>query len=119
MTLANFANRVVLSGGWKRRGIAFAAGAFSALAMAPFNAFPILAITFPVFVWLLDGTGAGRRGLLAAFGAGWWFGFGYFVAGLYWIGMALFVEADKFAWLLPFAVLGIPAGLALFTASAR
>lgn len=117
MTLATFANRVVLSGGWKRRGIAFAAGAFSALAMAPFNAFPILAITFPVFVWLLDGTGAGRRGLLAAFGAGWWFGFGYFVAGLYWIGMALFVEADKFAWLLPFAVLGIPAGLALFTAS--
>jgi apolipoprotein N-acyltransferase len=29
--------------------------------------------------------------------------------------MALFVEADKFAWLLPFAVLGIPAGLAIFT----
>lgn len=116
MTLASIANRVVLSEGWKRRGIAFLAGALSALAMAPFNAFPILAITFPVLVWLLDGTGAGRRGLLAAFGAGWWFGFGYFVAGLYWIGMALFVEADKFAWLLPFAVLGIPAGLAFFTA---
>lgn len=117
MTLASIANRVVLSGGWKRRGIAFLAGAMSALAMAPFNAFPILAITFPVFVWLLDGTGAGRRGMLAAFGTGWWFGFGYFVAGLYWIGMALFVEADKFAWLLPFAVLGIPAGLAFFTAT--
>ncbi len=116
MTLAGLANRVVLSWGWKRRGIAFGCGALSALAMAPFNLWPVLAFTFPVFVWLLDGTGAGRRGLISAFGAGWWFGFGYFVAGLYWIGMALFVEADKFAWLLPFAVLGIPAGLAFFTA---
>ncbi len=116
MTLADLANRVVLSWGWKRRGIALASGALSALAMAPLNLWPVLALTFPVFIWLLDGTGAGRRGLLAAFGTGWWFGFGYFVAGLYWIGMALFVEADKFAWLLPFAVLGIPAGLAFFTA---
>jgi apolipoprotein N-acyltransferase len=115
MTFADLANRVVLSWGWKRRSIAFLAGAVSALAMAPFELFPVLALTFPVLVWLLDGTGAGKRGLLAAFGAGWWFGFGYFVAGLYWIGMALFVEADKFAWLLPFAVFGIPAGLAVFT----
>ncbi len=116
MTLADLANRVVLSGGWRRRGIALGCGALSALAMAPFDLWPVLAVTFPVFVWLLDGVGAGRRGLLGAFGTGWWFGFGYFIAGLYWIGMALFVEADKFAWLLPFAVLGIPAGLAFFTA---
>jgi apolipoprotein N-acyltransferase len=115
MTLADLANRVVLSWGWKRRLIALCSGAVSALAMAPFDLWPILAVTFPIFVWLLDGAGAGKRGLLVAFGAGWWFGFGYFVAGLYWIGMALFVEADKFAWLLPFAVLGIPAGLAFFT----
>jgi apolipoprotein N-acyltransferase len=115
MTLAGAANRIVLSWGWKRRGVAFVAGAFSALAMAPFELWPVLAITFPIFVWLLDGTGAGKRGLIAAFETGWWFGFGYFVAGLYWIGMALLVEADKFAWLLPFAVLGIPAGLAIFT----
>ncbi|HRF10280.1 MAG TPA: apolipoprotein N-acyltransferase [Xanthobacteraceae bacterium] len=116
MTLADLANRVVLSGGWRRRGIALGSGAFSALAMAPFNLWPVLVVTFPVFVWLLDGAGSGRRGLVVAFGTGWWFGFGYFIAGLYWIGMALFVEADKFAWLLPFAVLGIPAGLAFFTA---
>ena len=28
---------------------------------------------------------------------GWCFGFGYFVAGWYWIGEAFLVEADKFA----------------------
>jgi apolipoprotein N-acyltransferase len=47
---------------------------------------------------------------------GWWFGFGYFVAGLYWIGYAFLVDAPTFGWLLPFAVVGLPAGLALFTA---
>ncbi len=45
---------------------------------------------------------------------GWWFGFGYFVIGLAWIGEAFLVEADKFAWLLPFAVTLLPAALAAF-----
>ena len=48
--------------------------------------------------------------------AGWWFGLGYFVPGLYWIGYAFLVDASTFAWLMPFAVLGLPAYLALFTA---
>ena len=38
--------------------------------------------------------------------AGWWFGFGYFLAGLYWIGNAFLVDAKTFGWLLPFAVVG-------------
>jgi apolipoprotein N-acyltransferase len=48
--------------------------------------------------------------------SGWWFGLGYFVPGLYWIGYAFLVDASTFAWLLPFAILGLPAYLALFTA---
>jgi apolipoprotein N-acyltransferase len=108
---------IILSWGWKRAAIALAAGALSALAMAPFNAWPVLFVTFPVMVWLVDGAGAGRmRGLPAAAMAGWWFGLGYFVPGLYWIGYAFLVDAPTFAWLLPFAVLGLPAYLALFTA---
>jgi apolipoprotein N-acyltransferase len=108
---------IILSWGWKRAAIALAAGALSALAMAPFNAWPVLFITFPVMVWLIDGAGAGRwRGVPAAAMAGWWFGLGYFVPGLYWIGYAFLVDASTFAWLLPFAVLGLPAYLALFTA---
>ena len=55
---------------------------------------------------------------MRAAGAGWWFGFGYFLLGLFWIGEAFLVEAEVFAWLLPFAVLMLPAGLALFTALA-
>jgi apolipoprotein N-acyltransferase len=108
---------IILSWGWKRALIALGAGAASDLAMAPFNAWPILFLTFPVMVWLVDGAGAGRmRGMPAAAMAGWWFGLGYFVPGLYWIGYAFLVDAPTFAWLLPFAILGLPAYLALFTA---
>jgi apolipoprotein N-acyltransferase len=107
----------ILSWGWKRALIAFTAGALSALAMAPFNAWPVLFLTFPVVVFLIDGAGAGRlRGVPAAGLAGFWFGLGYFVPGLYWIGYAFLVDASTFGWLLPFAVLGLPAYLALFTA---
>ncbi|MEK1887050.1 MAG: apolipoprotein N-acyltransferase, partial [Phyllobacterium sp.] len=49
---------------------------------------------------------------------GWWFGFGYFVLGLWWIGNALLVDAENFAWAVPFAILGLPAVLAIFYALA-
>ena len=108
---------IILAWGWKRAVIALSAGALSAFAMAPFNAWPVLFLTFPVMVWLIDGAAAGRlRGVPAAALAGWWFGLGYFVPGLYWIGYAFLVDAPTFAWLLPFAILGLPAYLALFTA---
>ena len=108
---------IVLSYGWRRWLIAFAAGAFSAAAMAPLNFWPILFVTFPVLVWLIDGAGAGHwRGITGAAATGWWFGFGYFLAGLYWIGFAFLVDAPTFGWLLPIAVGGLPAGLAIFTA---
>jgi apolipoprotein N-acyltransferase len=108
---------IVLSYGWRRWLIAFAAGALSALAMAPVNFWPVLFLTFPTLVWLIDGAGAGHwRGVSGAAATGWWFGFGYFLAGLYWVGFAFLVDAPTFGWLLPFAVIGLPAGLAIFTA---
>ena len=86
------------------------------LALAPFHFWPILFVTFPVMVWMIDGSAAGRfGGVFAAFVAGWWFGFGYFLAGLYWVGNAFLVDAKTFGWLLPFAVTALPAGLAIFT----
>lgn len=113
------ANAVILSWGWRRRGIAFGGGALSALAMPPAFAFPVLWITLPVFVWLIDGaverhpSGTISR-IAPAFACGWWFGFGYFLAGLWWVGGAFLGGTDGFGWLLPIAVLGLPALLALF-----
>lgn len=119
--LRTVANAVILSYGWRRRGIAFGAGAVSALAQAPFHIAPVLFLTFPVLVWLLDGAAApgrtGLRRLRPAAAVGWLFGFGYFLAGLWWIGAAFLVEAETFGWMMPIAVLALPAGLALFTAA--
>jgi apolipoprotein N-acyltransferase len=119
VTRKELIHAIILSWGWRRRLIAFAAGAVSALAMAPFDAWPVLFLTFPTLVWLMDGVGdRGWSGVVAAAAIGWWFGFGYFVAGLYWIGYAFLVDAPTFGWLLPFAVIGLPAVLAIYTALA-
>ena len=104
---------------WRRLVAAIACGALSALALPPLGWFPVLWLTLPAFVLLLDDAGApADRGWLArvrpAFMVGWGFGFGYFVGGLWWIGAAFLVDAAAFAWLMPLAVLALPAGLALF-----
>jgi len=118
-----FAQNVILAWGWPRRTIAFLGGAMGALAMPPFLFAPALIAPLALAVWLVDGSvdrGPGEAtrwaSLRAAFGAGWWWGFGYFVAGLWWLGSAFLVEADKFAWALPLGVLGLPAVLAFFPA---
>lgn len=117
--MERLANRILLTTGWKRALLAFCAGAFAVLGQPPFQLFIVCFISFPVLVWMLDGAVARpTRSLVAAmwpaFATGWWFGFGYFVAGLWWIGNALFVEAEQFVWLWPFAVTLIPAVLAVF-----
>ena len=121
--------RVVLASGWTRRLVALLAGASGALAMAPIGFFPAMAVSLSVAVWLIDGSARSKLGgpggtrylwpsMRSAFGAGWWWGLGYFIAGLFWIGSAFLVEADQFAWALPFGVLGLPAVLAIYPALA-
>lgn len=116
--MESLAGRVILLSGWRRALLAFVAGAGAALAQPPFDFFAACFIAFPILVWLLDGAVGSGRGplmrLLPAFTTGWWFGFGYFLLGLWWIGNALLVDADNFAWAWPFAVVGLPAFLALF-----
>ncbi|MER0238808.1 apolipoprotein N-acyltransferase [Fulvimarina sp. MAC8] len=113
------AGRLILASGWRRALIALLAGATATAALAPLD-FPFAGfIAFPTLVWLLDGVGvdveAGRiRRLGQPFLIGWLFGFGYFVAGLWWLGAALLVDAGSFIWFLPLAVLGLPAILAMF-----
>ncbi|MET0444110.1 MAG: apolipoprotein N-acyltransferase [Pseudorhodoplanes sp.] len=117
--MERLAGRIILLWGWRRLAVAFAAGALLVLAQAPYDFFAAGFVSFPILVWLLDGvTDDGSRNplkrLRPAFATGWWFGFGYFLAGLWWIGGALMVEAESFAWALPFAVLGIPLLMAFF-----
>lgn len=117
--MERLAGRIMLLWGWPRALLAIAAGAFGALALPPFGLFAALFVSFTLFVWLMDGTTGNPDGgylsrLRSAFVLGWLFGLGYFVAGLWWLGNALLIEADQFAWALPLAILGLPAFLALF-----
>lgn len=118
--LSMLPNTLLLAWGWQRRGLCLACGAATALALPPFHLSPVLLLTFPCLVWLLDGAlesgGNAARRAKTGFVLGWLFGTGYFLASLWWIGAAFLVEADRFAWLMPIAVLAMPVGLALFTA---
>jgi apolipoprotein N-acyltransferase len=95
--------------GWRGIAASILAGVLSVLALAPFDLWPVMFLTMPVLFWRLE-----RAAGLQAFLTGWLFGFGYFLAGLYWVGHSFLVEADVFGWLLPFAVTLLPAGLAIF-----
>ena len=121
--MEHLAGKVILLSGWRRALLAFAAGGFCALGQPPYDFPAACFITFPILVWLLDGaaTVPGHsilRRLALPFLIGWLFGFGYFLAGLWWIGNALLVEADLFAWALPLASLGLPALIAIFYGAA-
>ena len=108
--------------GWKRALLAAFAGAISVLAFAPLHVWPVLFLSFGLLVWLLDGCHAGhaRLGtrLRCATLIGFWFGFGYFLTGLYWTAEAFLVEPWRHGWLIPFAMTGLAGGMALFYAAA-
>lgn len=72
-------------------------GALSALALPPFYGLPLLFLTFPLFVVRLNRCTCGKQ----AFAQGYWFGFGFHSAGLYWLINAILIRAHDFWWLVP------------------
>lgn len=89
-------------------------GALAAAALPPFHAIPVLLISVPGLLALLDGASS----VWVAARRGWWFGLGHHVLGLYWITEAILFEAGRFWWLVPIAVPALAAVLALFIAAA-
>jgi apolipoprotein N-acyltransferase len=100
--------------GWRRYLTALLLGVLLAGALPPFDLTPLIFVAFPLLLWLDEGS----VGPWASARLGYIFGLGFFVAGLYWIAAALFVDIARFWWALPFAVLGLPAVLAFFPAGA-
>lgn len=106
--------RLAALSGWRRLGLAAVCGGLASLAMPPLYLLPLLVPAFVGAFWLLDGARTGRQAALT----GWAFGTGHFAVGLYWVGHAFLVDAERFGFAMPFAVGGLAAGLALFPALA-
>ena len=88
---------------------ALLAGVVTAAALPPLYLLPALA-GFGVLVAVLHRHGTGP---VVAFVRGTAFGFGFFLAGLYWVGIAFFADAERFGIYAVPAVLGLALFLAL------
>jgi apolipoprotein N-acyltransferase len=97
--------------GWRRHGVAALLGVLAAAALPPVDLLPLLAVSFSGLVWLAAGV-SGRR---QAFALGWSFGFGFFLAGFYWIALALLVDIATYWWLLPPALVALPVFFGIFS----
>lgn len=95
---------------WRRRGMLALLGGIAAFALPPFNWVPLLIPTFALLLCLASDA----QGRKAAFGAGWWWGFGHFLVGDYWIANSFMIDPVHFGWLIPFIIPGLSAYLALY-----
>jgi apolipoprotein N-acyltransferase len=84
----------------------------AALALPPLTLVPLLLISIPGLLALIDGApswrGAALRGLV--------FGIAHHLVGLYWVTFAILVQAAEFWWAVPIAVPLLAAVLAVFIA---
>ncbi|MCV6546900.1 MAG: apolipoprotein N-acyltransferase [Cohaesibacter sp.] len=120
-SVRHFYSSLILLDGWKRYVLAFLCGSVASFAQPPYGWFGLLWLCLPVLIALLDSASLGHATASAAkrmFATGWTFAFGFFLATFYWLGAAFLVEAEKFAWAMPLAIVILPAGLSLFWAFA-
>ena len=95
---------------WFRQLIILALGAISSFAMQPYEFWPVLILGLSGFWFLMTE----NRKIWQSYLSGFLFAFGYFVAGLWWVGNALLVDGNPYLWALPLAVFGLQALLSFF-----
>ncbi|WP_240231357.1 apolipoprotein N-acyltransferase [Devosia lacusdianchii] len=111
------AETAMLSHGWRRFLLLVVAGAVAGLSVPPLFVVPALFVSFPIWVWCLDGAErqrGWRRILGPAFTIGFAFGWGYFTVAFHWLGAAFFVDGGIMLLLMPFAILALAALIAIF-----
>ncbi|HEY6431717.1 MAG TPA: apolipoprotein N-acyltransferase [Acetobacteraceae bacterium] len=106
--------RLARLSGWRADLAAFLFGMIAAAALPPVFALPVLLLSVPALLHLIDAAPGPR----AAARRGWWFGFGVHLVGLYWVTEAILIEAARFWWFVPIAVPALAATLAVFIAPA-
>lgn len=100
--------------GRRRLGLAFMLGAVIALGQAPFGLWWATLAGLAGLIWLVDQSLDRRAAVLAAWAAGT----GHFALALSWIVEPFLIDAARHGWMVPFAVVFLSAGLALFWGAA-
>ena len=100
--------------------IPFCLGLLSVLSFQPFNFTFINFLIFPSLFFILSYVNKKSKNIYRRkpylknlFFIGYFFGFGFFLAGNYWISYSLTFD-DSFKFLIPFSIILIPTFLALF-----
>lgn len=89
-------------------------GAALALALAPFHFIWLV----PLCLGLIGRQALSLEGWKQGAFYGWLLGTSYFAVAMVWIYEPFQIDAERYAWMAPFAVVGLAAGLALFWAAA-
>ena len=88
-------------------------GAATSLSLPPYNYLIINFFTFSAFFIFLFKKSKNTQNKKVFFFYGWLFGFGYFLASLYWISISLTFD-QNFKFLIPITIFLIPAFLSIF-----
>lgn len=102
------------SSSWYKWAYALMSGAVTALGLAPFDLWFVALLGLAAGVYLFLSARDTRQTALI----GWGFGSGYFAVGLNWIVEPFAVDAARYLWMAPFAMVFMSTGLALFWAAA-
>ncbi len=91
--------------------LSFVFGICATLTLPPFYLVPLVIPAYGGLFYFLSSAASAR----AAAKIGFFWGWGFFITGLYWFVIALMTDPDKFAWLIPFALFALTAVIALYT----
>jgi apolipoprotein N-acyltransferase len=97
-----------------RNAVAFMFGVAGTMTLPPFFVFPLVLMAYGGLFLLVHKAPTRKR----AFADGWWWGWGYYITGLYWFTIALTTDMAAFGWMIPFALFGVTAFIALYPALA-
>jgi len=100
--------------GWRGRLVGLVLGAIAVLGQAPFHFWPLTLLCLAILLARLKWASGAERRMRAGFSAGFWFAFGYFMAGTYWIGSAFIARGPEFIPIMPPMILALGMLLAFF-----
>ena len=92
--------------------IAFILGMLSVSALPPYYILPLLSVGISMLLYIQSQVNLNKR---KNFALGYWFGFGFYGLGFFWIAHALLFDAATLGWLIPFVFIGSGAFFGIFS----